>query len=176
MNPKIELFIKDHIWAIDKNLFAALYQLLVEDPEYSGFDIADFTRTLYTAEIDPTDYLETIPPAFLFSDDDITVVAIPDGIKAIGYSAYFDCKNIKKIYFPYSVQKIEDQAFWGCNHIEELTIMNPDMYMEEDSFSNNRLPLIKIIHYNGTKDEYINRKFPFVGEHVYCTDGELEDK
>ena len=173
MNSKIQTFIEDHIWEIDKNLFYALYEVLAQDEYINGLDICDFTKSLYEADIDPLNYMDGIPSAFRFQDDSITVVDIRNGIKKVSFCAFFDCSKIKKIYFPQSLNTIETQAFWGCDHIEELTIMNPYITMEDDSFSNIRP--IEVIHYNGKKQTYIDLNFPFVGKHVYCIDGELEN-
>ena len=173
MNSKIQIFIEDHIWEIDKNLFYALYEILANDEYINGLDICDFTKTLYEAGIDPLNYMDGIPSAFMFQDNSITELDIRNGIKRVEFCAFFDCSKMKKIYFPQSLDKIETQAVWGCDHIEELTIMNPYITIDDDSFSNIRP--IEVIHYNGEKNDYIDANFPFVGKIVYCIDGELEN-
>ena len=174
MNPKIQLFIEEHIWEIDKNLFAALYEVLYADLDITGLDIRDFTETLLEADINPEDYMDNIPPDYLYKSEGVEMIDIREGTQTIQNSAFFGCVYLKKIYLPHSVKEIEPQAFWDCNNIEELVIMNPSIDISDEAFSG--FYPIDNIHYNGTKDQYLNSDFPFVGKHVYCTDGELENK
>ena len=94
MTPKIQVFIEDHRWEIDKNLFHALYEVLNQDEDISGMDICEFTNALYEADIDPLNYMDEIPSAFSFRDESITDLDIRNGIKKIGFCAFFECSNI----------------------------------------------------------------------------------
>ena len=56
------------------------------------------------------DYLETI---------DITE---SPGITSIGSSAFFGCTSLKRIFIPYSVEKIGATAFSFCSDLQEICI------------------------------------------------------
>ena len=51
----------------------------------------------------------------------ITGVTIPNSVKEIGYSAFEDCKNLKKINLG-SIEKISFDVFKGCTSLKSITI------------------------------------------------------
>lgn len=45
---------------------------------------------------------------------------IPNGVKKIGYRAFYDLDTLKDIDIPSSVEKIENEAFNGCDNLENV--------------------------------------------------------
>ncbi len=53
---------------------------------------------------------------------DLTEFTIPDGVAAIGSSAFEDCTNLKAITFPPTVTKIGSWAFAGCSSLKSILL------------------------------------------------------
>lgn len=61
--------------------------------------------------------LAVFPPA-----STLNRVAVPEGVKVIGASAFNNCKNIKTVNFPTSLDIIESSAFAGCTSLTSITL------------------------------------------------------
>ncbi len=72
----------------------------------------------------PVDYSNAIFGE-TFRRSKMTAYAVPDGVKSIGYYAFADCTNLKRITIPESVTEIHDTAF---KNSKQLTI-----YCQKDS-------------------------------------------
>ena len=59
---------------------------------------------------------------------------MPNSIKSIGDSAFYECKGLTDIQFPESITVIEDGAFCGCTNLTTvtlprgITVLNPDVF------------------------------------------------
>lgn len=56
--------------------------------------------------------------AYAFSWSDIEKVILPEGLRYIGGDAFCECKNLKSVTFPSSLDGLHSYAFRGCTSIE----------------------------------------------------------
>ena len=61
-------------------------------------------------------------------------VSVPEGITAIGKGCFFDKKGIINIILPRSLREIKANAFLNCTGLEEVTIQNRDLILDEKAF------------------------------------------
>ena len=52
----------------------------------------------------------------------ITDIIISDGITEIGYRAFAECSNLKRVTIPESVEKIDEAAFTNCKKLEAVNL------------------------------------------------------
>lgn len=57
-------------------------------------------------------------------EEAIEVIIVPEGIKAIGSRAFYDCKNLKLLYLPMSIEEIYPSSFLGISDATVITF-NP---------------------------------------------------
>lgn len=85
----------------------------------------------------------------------IVEVVIPDGVKYIGVSGYFDsgvfagCSSLTTVRIPNSVEEIFVPAFANCTSLTEITIPNSVTYIEGEIFYG--CTNLTTIHYSGTE-------------------------
>jgi len=48
-------------------------------------------------------------------------IIIPDGVKSIGYMAFYDCENLASVTIPDSVTRIGQGAFLSCHNLTSIT-------------------------------------------------------
>lgn len=53
-----------------------------------------------------------------------TDYSIPDGVEYIGNSAFYNARNLKRVYFPNSLKSISHIGFRGCSGLSEITLGN----------------------------------------------------
>lgn len=68
--------------------------------------------------------------------NDVTTVIINEGITTIGYGAFMDYKNIRKVTIPNSVKSIKDFAFENCNSLNNVVIPNSVVSIKTQAFYN----------------------------------------
>lgn len=82
-----------------------------------GYDriLGDFTMILLKAGIDPLQYLNYIPEAYLAGSEDLKgKFIIPNHIKQIKDTAFYECPYLEEVYIPKSVKFLGDDCFLNC--------------------------------------------------------------
>ncbi len=67
-------------------------------------------------------------------DKDLEILHLPKGLEVIERMAFIEC-GLKKITIPYSVREIGAEAFWCCEQLEEVNILNPNTKVGVNAFS-----------------------------------------
>lgn len=93
--------------------------------------------------------------SYLFTNcSNLVEVVIPDGVKYIGASSYFDggvfagCSNLTTVRIPNSVEEIFVPAFLNCTSLTEITIPSSVNYIDGMIFYG--CTNLTTIHYSGT--------------------------
>ena len=66
----------------------------------------------------------------------VETFVVPDTVKTIGRSAFFSCKNIKKVVIPEGISIIERSAFANCVNLNEVSIPDSVNILGEWAFFN----------------------------------------
>jgi hypothetical protein len=83
---------------------------------------------------------------------------MPEFITYIGESAFFNCRNIRELIIPKSVEEIKDKAFSNCRNLEKITVFWKEplsMFFAPDAFSEVNVNTILYVPY-GTSSLYYN--------------------
>lgn len=70
-----------------------------------------------------------------FAQTQITELTIPDSVKRIGFSAFRDCEDLKRINIPNGVTIIPANIFNGCCNLKSITIPENVIRIEKNAFS-----------------------------------------
>ena len=70
------------------------------------------------------------------SPKDLNKYVVPDGIKVIGESAFYECKNLNTIELPSTINAIEKSAFEECKGLKYIVIPNEVKNIGESAFFN----------------------------------------
>lgn len=72
-------------------------------------------------------------------------VKVPDGVKVIGDSVFYDNRDLEKVILPESVTKIEDFAFAYCEKLSNINLPGKLTYIGDFAFSDDsKLKSIKL--------------------------------
>ena len=121
MNHIIKDFINNNEQLIDNNDWSTVYENAAIDI-VNNYEIGEFTTVILDADIDPLEYLDRIPTAYLcstFTRD----FKIPSNIKYIGAYALANT-DIKEITIPSNVEHINNYAFSECDYLEVVNIQS----------------------------------------------------
>lgn len=113
-----------------KNWINPEYVTILENYSFNGDDFGSYLITGYEKESSDkyimlpseTSWGGTVVGVYSNSmreSQNIVGVRIPEGYKEIGSMAFAQCFNLRKVYIPVSVKKIDDLVFYGCH---DLTI------------------------------------------------------
>ena len=65
---------------------------------------------------------------------DLRTFELPEGIKCIERSCFFDKKGIVSITFPATLERIMTNAFGNCISLEQIALKSGDIVIDEDAF------------------------------------------
>jgi hypothetical protein len=172
MTNKMKLAVKANITLIDDGQYDDFYKKISSSAANGYQDISDVTTFLIeTCGVTPD--VSWIPHGYMFKNTKLNTVKIPEGIIGIGLAAYLG-SSVREVELPSSCAWISAQAFSGCNMLEEIRINNPEIKIDDSAFT--QTPNIGWIMYTGTKEQFINRKWPeqlTENSYVICVNGTI---
>ena len=172
MTERMKTAVKNNIHLIDENNYDEFYKQISSEAAAGYKDIGDVTTFLIeTCGITPS--LSRIPHGYLFKNQSLTEVKIPEGIIGVGMAAYLG-SSINNLTLPSTCKWIAAQAFSGCTQLMDLRIENPDITIDSSAFTQTHD--IGWIMYNGTMEQFTNKTWPdemIDDSYVICSDGTL---
>lgn len=117
VSPELKNFISDNADLINNNEFDKLFDKA--EGKLNVHDYEEFVKVIRLAGIDILPYIKKIP-AYYFKDSSFEEVTIPSKVIGIGYRAFADCKNLRAVYLPDSLEVISSNAFSGCNSLKDV--------------------------------------------------------
>ena len=79
------------------------------------------------------DTVKTISCQAFVEHKELEVLHLPEGLEKIEKMAFINC-GIREIVIPYSVREIGEEAFWRCEQLEKVTILNPKAKIGTSAF------------------------------------------
>ena len=141
--------IPDSVEQIGTNPFAACFELKTisvspEHPYFATIDgvlfrKADKALISYPASISSSTYtipqgITAIGDSAFFYCDSLTSVSIPDSVTSIGDSAFFWCSSLTSVSIPDSVTAIGDSAFSYCDSLTSVSIPDSVTSIGDEAF------------------------------------------
>ena len=81
---------------------------------------------------------------YAFSDCECEEIIIPNSVKHIGKSAFYNCRNLTQLNLPDTVEYIDDDTFWGCRKLNKLILPSSLKFIGRNPFSDcDNLEMIK---------------------------------
>lgn len=173
-------YIEDNVEFLDNNNFEAFYSNMT--------DVLDFVKSkissmLLQSEINPLQYLESVPEAFLkyaskFEDFHLTDFVIPDNIREIRINSFYKAGLTGSLTLPAALEDISSNAFANnyirsldlsrCKHslnfpvssfidnsfLEYILLPGSDIAVTFREKSFQNCPKLKHLIYPGTKDQF----------------------
>ena len=150
MIPELKQFIEENIDLIRDNEFNDVYNKIK-----SYIFTRLFTEAMLEAEINPLNYMEAVPPRYLYGSK-LEHIHIPTGIIVINKYSFADCRQIKEVTIPEGVIKIGEGAFVGCDALEKLHLPSTLNYIDVGAFEDCRR--LKEVTFAGTTKQWLNVK------------------
>lgn len=150
MIPELKQFIEENIDLISDNEFNDVYNMI---KSYTFTRL--FTEAMLAADINPLNYMEAVPPRYLY-ESNIQHVEIPVGIIVINTYSFADCRQIKEVTIPEGVIKIGEGAFYNCTSLEVLHLPSTLKYIDTGAFAMCRS--LKEVTFAGTVKQWIKVK------------------
>ena len=151
INNYLKNFINDNMDSINKNDFTYVYHLFDQADAYDQLQTSKFTQVMLGAKINPLDFMEGVPPSFLFECEDVEnvlqhKVMIPKHLMSIGAQAFSGTTWNNPILISNNMLKIEEYAF-SASYIYQLIInANDSLYIDPYAFSD---ALIRKLEFRG---------------------------
>ncbi len=79
---------------------------------------------------------------YVFAGANIKSLVLANTVKSVGEKAFYQCKQLEQLCIPATVERIEDDAFAGCEALQIIILANPDIKVGANNFSNFRGRLI----------------------------------
>lgn len=134
-------------------LFSETEEVLIDEPTHSeplnsqmnvsagengDFEINEYGTLTRYGGIDKSvvipDGVKEIGWQAFYEDEYMESVIIPNSVTRIGWYAFADCKNLKRVIIPNSVTILEDGAFTRCTSLESVQISDNINVLEDSTF------------------------------------------
>lgn len=112
MTSKTKQIIENNSYLIENGNYDKLYNRI------SPYDRPDLTKTLLSADLDPSLYMEVIPCCY-GQHLSTTKLILHSNIKVIGEDA-FRGSTFQEVYIPKSCTRIDKWAFLLCSRLTEI--------------------------------------------------------
>ena len=109
-------------WAVMNNLKAIVWNVRKVDEQKVLYGHLLYNPSTDYKEVIFGSDVEEIPDYFLYSQQKVEKIILPEGTKKIGTNAFFNCKKINEISLPSTLESIGSSAFEGCLALKEATI------------------------------------------------------
>lgn len=147
MIPELKQFIEENIDLISDNKFIDVYNKI---KSYAFTRL--FTEAMLRADINPLNYMEAVPPRYLY-ESNIQDVDIPVGIIVINRYSFAHCHQIKEVTIPEGVIKIGEGAFMSDYALEKLHLPSTLKYIDLGAFQG--CIKLKDVTFAGTTKQWI---------------------
>lgn len=126
-------FLRKNTQLLEDGNFDELYKKASFTP---GLKISALTTFLLEADIEPLDYLTSVPNYYMKRVKSITMTIIPDNVTSIGNDTFYGCTGLTSVTIGNSVTSIGGSAFENCINLTSVTIGNSVTSIGNDAFSN----------------------------------------
>lgn len=176
ISPALLRFLKEDTDLIATGNFIELYRRVYSQLRGFGGYVAELTWVLEEADIQPLDFMTSVPHHFCYDRKDIENFTIPSHIKTIEDKAFYGCTSLKAIQFPQGLESIGSDVFRACYELQEVTLPNSLQEIGRGAFSS--IKQSGNITYMGSKDQLRKVEidpFAFNPRYmiIHCTDGDL---
>ena len=146
LRPHLQNFIHVHADSIDACEFDFLFAVTAS----AGIANNELMEVLMLAGIEPLKYMIRIPAA-TFKHSTLTKIEIPGNIEVIGMNA-FNGAEIEEISIPEGVESINGLAFANCKALRKVWLPSTLDSLGAGIF--NQALNLEHIYYNGTRDQW----------------------
>lgn len=176
MRTEVKNLVEQLLPYIDAGDYTTFYSHLMKSyPSvlHKRAEVGEITELILQCGEDPVYSFVNIPDSYHYNiavDDNELV--LPEGIETVGVCSYLH-NNINYLTLPQTCIVLEKYAF-AENPIDELTIKNPTMLINYDSFCD--CDLIRKVYYNGTRQQWFEQRYPkqlTLDITIVCNDGDL---
>ncbi len=105
------------------------------------------------------DTVKTISWQAFIKNKDLEILHLPEGLEKIEHMAFIEC-GLTEITIPFSVREIDSEAFYCCENLKKITILNPDTKLGSRAFRG--CENVKEINYAGLSKS--DKIFHLMGE------------
>ena len=140
LDPGTIKFLNEYEDLINSNQFEELYKIAYD----KGVWISEMTRAFYESGINPLEHMDSVPAEYLSNCASLTEIELPDTIKRLRSSCFYDCVNVKELVLPKSIERIDDWALANMDNLTELTIRGKLTFLDPFAIYDN--PSLKTIY------------------------------
>lgn len=139
-------YIQDHVDLIREGDFDSLYK----DVGSKEYLIPEITKTLLDAEVDPLEYLHSIPNRYAFCLTEIKDIVIPPSVRTIRGSAFAECPNLTTAVLPSTILAIKNEAFSFSSKLKSINLPDSCLFIGQSAFAGTALKEVVLPKQLGT--------------------------